>query len=176
MRVLCCHNPYNCIYRNLWVVFWGRCGARTHVECHDDGQPSAAGFPPPPLSFLRYDRPMENDQKIAPRRNGENRALWGAAWGGCGREDRGKAWRREEPQIKSNARQFVQFLWDRHSFYIWDRHSFWKCWRSKSFNDFVISVQYGYKKLQAGYSWGKGEQADEYEATVGFLQLIPKSN
>ena len=115
------------------------CGARTHVECHDDGQPSAAGFPPPPLSFLRYDRPMENDQKIAPRRNGENRALWGAAWGGCGREDRGKAWRREEPQIKSNARQFVQFLWDRHS-----------------------------------YSWEKGEQTDEYEATVSFPSINPK--
>ena len=44
------------------MVFSGRWGARTYVECHD-GQPSAAGSTPPLLSFLRYDRPTEKRSK-----------------------------------------------------------------------------------------------------------------
>ena len=74
------HKSHDNIYADIlkWCFQAGRVRGHMLSVTTVSRQPRAST--PPPLSFLRYDRPTEKlSEKMARLRNGENAALWGTA-------------------------------------------------------------------------------------------------
>ena len=129
------------------MVFWGRWGARTHVECHD-GQPSAAGSHPSPIVISPL---WQTDGKTI-EKNGSaekwrkcgivgNCLRWLRSWGlGKSVAERRAADKKQHTAMHYMGSQPLQCT-------IWDQEFFWKWWGSESFNSFE--------------DWGKAWWRDE---------------
>ena len=129
------------------MVFWGRWGARTHVECHD-GQPSAAGSHPSPIVISPL---WQTDGKTI-EKNGSaekwrkcgivgNCLRWLRSWGlGKSVAERRAADKKQHTATHYMGSQPLQCT-------IWDQEFFWKWWGSESFNSFE--------------DWGKAWRRDE---------------